>query len=211
MRVVAWVSALFVLSFGVSIGVGYAAHRAATSNAGLVAAHGHQTALLIAADPSGAQVDPPHVIPRPSPSPSAQPATAPPSGGARPAGTRPPSIVIGSRQQVLINQDRASRGLAPLSWSGCLYNVALANARRIAAQGYLSHTNGPQVDLGCGLGNRAGENIGYWSLGVNDAQINTMFMNSPEHYANIMGPYHYVATAWVVASNGYGYIAVEFS
>jgi len=26
-----------------------------------------------------------------------------------------------------------------------------------------------------------------------------------------MGPYHYVATAWVVAPNGYGYIAVEFS
>jgi len=124
---------------------------------------------------------------------------------------RPPAIVVGSRQQAMINQDRASRGLPPLSWNGCLYNVAVANARRIAAQGYLSHTNGPQVDLGCGLGNRAGENIGYWSLGINDAQLNTMFMNSPEHYANIMGPYHYVATAWVVAPNGYGYIAVEFS
>jgi uncharacterized protein YkwD len=38
-----------------------------------------------------------------------------------------------------------------------------------------------------------------------------MFMNSPEHRANILGPYHYVATAWVVAPNGYAYIAVEFS
>ena len=73
----------------------------------------------------------------------------------------------------------------------------------------LAH-NGPQVDLTCRLGNQAGENIGYWSRGINDPQLNTMFMNSPEHYANIMGPYHYVATAWVVASNGYGYIAVEF-
>jgi uncharacterized protein YkwD len=36
-------------------------------------------------------------------------------------------------------------------------------------------------------------------------------MNSPEHRANILGPYRYVATAWVVASNGTAYIAVEFS
>jgi uncharacterized protein YkwD len=37
-----------------------------------------------------------------------------------------------------------------------------------------------------------------------------MFMNSPEHKANILGPYHYVATAWKVAANGTAYIAVEF-
>jgi len=98
-----------------------------------------------------------------------------------------------------------------LTWNSCLYSVAFANARRIAAQGYLSHTNGPSVDLSCGLGRQAGENIGYWSAGINDAQLNTMFMNSPDHRANILGPYHYVATAWVVASNGYAYIAVEFS
>jgi len=36
-------------------------------------------------------------------------------------------------------------------------------------------------------------------------------MNSADHRANILGPYNYVATAWVVASNGYGFIAVEFS
>ena len=122
-----------------------------------------------------------------------------------------PSIVVNSTQQALINQDRAAHGLAPLTWSGCLYNVAVSNARRIAAQGSLTHTNGPQVDLSCGLGHQAGENIGYWSGGINDPKLNSMFMASPDHYANIMGPYHYVATAWVVAANGYAYIAVEFS
>jgi uncharacterized protein YkwD len=81
----------------------------------------------------------------------------------------------------------------------------------MAAQGFISHTNGPTVDLGCRLGNFAGENVGYWTGGVNDAQLNTMFMNSPDHRANIMGPYRYVATAWVKASNGVAYIAVEFS
>lgn len=118
--------------------------------------------------------------------------------------------MVNSTQQALINQDRAANGLGPLTWNNCLYSVAVSNARRIAAQGYLSHTNGAQTDLSCGLGHQAGENIGYWSGGINDAQLNTMFMNSPEHRANILGPYHYVATAWVVAPNGYGYIAVEF-
>jgi uncharacterized protein YkwD len=118
--------------------------------------------------------------------------------------------VIGSTQQALINQDRARNGLGPLTWSSCLANVARSNAARMAAQGFISHTNGPNVDLSCGLGHQAGENVGDWSAGVNDAQLNSMFVASPEHLANILGPYHYVASAWVVASNGYGYIAVEF-
>jgi uncharacterized protein YkwD len=144
-----------------------------------------------------------HVAPdlsalRPSPSPE------PPSAPARVA------IVVGSTQQALINADRARNGLGALTWSGCLYNVAIANARRIAAQGYLSHTNGPNVDLTCGLGHQAGENIGWYSGGVNDAWMNSKFMASPEHYANIMGPYNYVATAWVVSADGKGWIAVEF-
>ncbi len=209
MRVVGWITGLVVVA-ALGTGLYSATHRPPA----LTASHQPATNLLVGALSDG-QPDPPHVIPAPSPSPSPIPtavAKKPSSGGgSAPARTQRPSIVIGSRQQQLINADRAAHGLGPLSWSGCLDNVAVANARRIAAQGSLSHTNGPQLDLGCGLGYHAGENIGYWSLGINDSQLNTMFMNSPEHYANIMGPYHYVATAWVVASNGYGYIAVEFS
>ena len=65
-------------------------------------------------------------------------------------------------------------------------------------------------------------NIGYAMAGEIIAQNNYPtvqtveqayqgYMNSPEHRANIMGPYHHVGTAWVVANNGYAYIAVEFS
>ena len=79
----------------------------------------------------------------------------------------------------------------------------------MAAQQYISHTNGVYSDLACGIGPRSGENVGYWSAGINDSAINNMFMASPDHRANILGPYHYVATAWVVGANGYGYIAVE--
>jgi uncharacterized protein YkwD len=155
------------------------------------------------------------MIPRPTPDPTPPPpppvAAAPPAPvRAAPAAPAPAAIVIGSTQQALINQDRARSGLGPLTWSSCLANVARSNAARMAAQGFISHTNGPNVDLSCGLGRQAGENVGNWSLGVNDAQLNSMFVASPEHLSNILGPYRYVATAWVVASNGYGYIAVEF-
>lgn len=157
---------------------------------------------------------PQRMIPRPSPDPSPTPVPA----AAAPARSAPvvthvaprPAIVTGSTQQALINRDRAAHGLGPLTWSSCLANVARSNAVRMESQGYISHTNGPSVDLSCGLGHQAGENVGWWSGGVNDAQLNTMFMNSPDHRANILGPYHYVASSWAVAPNGHAYIAVEF-
>lgn len=135
-----------------------------------------------------------------------------PAAGVPRRSAAPASIVVGSYQQTLINRDRASRGLPPLSWSSCLASVAVANAVRLSRQGWVPpyHTNGPSSDLGCRLGVQAGENVGYWSGGISDGQLNSMFMNSPEHYANIMGAYRYVGTAWAVASNGAAYIAVEF-
>ena len=116
-----------------------------------------------------------------------------------------------SAQQTLINQDRANAGLPPLAWSPCLGAIAVQNAQRLVRQGYLSHTNGSELDLSCGIGaSQAGENVAYRSAGIDDAAANTMFMNSAPHRANILGPYNYVGTAWAVAPNGYGYIAVEF-
>ena len=206
MRWVSWFGGLLVVLVVVAA-VGIVSHERGhvSSTQSLMAAH-HATA------PPGLTVDPHRLVARdlvlPTPAPTAPPAAAA-AAPARPAA--PPAIVVGSTQQAMINADRARNGLGPLTWNGCLYNVAVANARRIAAQGYLSHTNGPSADLACGLGHQGGENIGWYSGGINDSWMNSKFMASPEHYANIMGPYHYVATAWVVAPNGYGYIAVEFS
>jgi uncharacterized protein YkwD len=151
---------------------------------------------------------------RPSPSPAAQRAelasiAAAPSRSASGTG-RPTSIVIGSYQQTLINQDRAAAGLPPLTWSSCLASVAQQQASRMAAAGYMAHANGITEDLNCGLGGVAGENLGYWTGGVNDVQLNSMFMASSEHRANILGNYRYVGTCWAVAPNGTAYLAVEF-
>ena len=184
------------------------------------------TGLLIAAPPQSASRPPPetaeaagqsdelirHPV-EPKPLPSNSPAAR--SSGSlvqatRPASPRAPQIVVATTQQRLINQDRASVGLPPLAWNSCLAAIATQNALRMATQGYISHANGVTLDLGCHVGSRAGENIGYLSAGINDVEMNAMFMASAEHRANILGPYHYVATAWVVAPNGYAYIAVEF-
>src|SRR5438105_2317097 len=146
--------------------------------------------------------------------PSAQPrATAAPLPRAtlrtRPAAA-PPHVAVGTGQWGLINQDRLAAGLAPLQWSPCLANVATGQAARMAAQGYISHANGRTLDLACQLGPRTGENIGYQGGGVNDAAMNTWFMGDAPHRANILGPYHYVGVAWVLAPNGTAYLAVEF-
>src|SRR5438876_4547788 len=129
----------------------------------------------------------------------------------RPASTTQAHVAIGTGQWGLINQDRAAAGLPPLRWNACLAAIATQNAARMSAQGFISHTNGPTLDLGCHLGSRAGENVGYLSNGINDVKMNAMFMASPAHRANILGPYRYVGVAWVVAPNGNAYIAVEFS
>jgi uncharacterized protein YkwD len=215
MRVLSWLAALVVvLALGAAATSALRAHSTPVSK--LTAARKLLTFgpndVVYVNDPA-----PMRMIPRPSPEPSPTPPPAPPQPAAPvrsappPARPAPPAIVIGSTQQALINQDRARNGLGPLTWNSCLANIARSNAARMAAQGFISHTNGPMLDLSCGLGHQAGENVGDWSAGINDAQLNSMFVASPEHLANILGPYHYVATAWVVGSNGYGYIAVEFS
>ena len=180
-------------------------------------AFGHpMTAQSTASWPTVQIREPPHRPPRTptvasasmagTDSAAARPAAAPP----RPAAVPLPRVAVGSGQLGLINQDRAAAGLPPLRWNACLAAIAVQNAARMATQGFISHVNGVTLDLGCHLGSHAGENVGYISSGINDAQMNAMFMASPEHRANILGPFHYVGAAWVVAPNGSAYVAVEF-
>ena len=153
----------------------------------------------------------------PSPSPASAPVravTANPPAHSAPLPARPPTrppVIVSSTQQALINQDRARYHLAPLTWSSCLSAVARFEAGKLATPGVaFQHYDGVSRDLSCHLGRQVGENIGWYSGGINDAQLNTMFMNSSEHRANSLGPYRYVATAWAVGSDGRAYIAVEF-
>ena len=210
MRILSWLGAL-ILFVAVAAGTGTvlrqndntpaltAAALAVTAAPGSSAGAGGPSSLA-----SVARVSP---TSRPKPVAAAAPLKAAPV-----ARSTAPSISVRSTQQALINQDRARYGLRPLTWSSCLASIAYGNAVRMANQGYISHTNGPTRDLGCGLGNRAGENVGWYSGGPSDTWANSAFMASPDHRANILSPnYHYVATSWVTGANGKAYIAVEFS
>ena len=199
------------------VGIGYAApppHSAPLPRA-LIAQSTASTTITQIFDPASELL--PREVARPTPTPSARPRleTAPvPQRTARPkpvpAPAAPPQVTVGSGQWGLINQDRQAAGLAPLQWSPCLANVATGQAARMAAQGYISHANGRILDLACHLGSRASESIGFQGGGINDAAMNAWFMGDPIHRANIMGPYHYVGVAWVVAPNGTAYLAIEF-
>ncbi len=213
MRVLAALSGLvvvFALAAGITV-----AHLHAGSPSSLTAS----TRPAAVVSSSGYDIPDPasHTMPRPRSTPTPPPSNPPAASKSGPVAAvpaprpaAPPRIVVMTTQQALINQDRARHGLGALTWNSCLYNVALANARRMAAAEVMSHANGVYQDLACGIGHQSGENVGYYSLGANDSLLNTDFMNSPEHRANILGPYRYVATAWAIGANGYGYIAVEF-
>src|SRR5262245_29416576 len=119
-------------------------------------------------------------------------------------------VLIGSRQQELTNQARAAAGLGPLAWDPCLAAVASRHAAEMAAAGRIYHGQGVDQDLACNLGTRrAGENVGETSAGADHQRIFTASMHSSRHRANLLGPYRFMATAWVLAGRT-GYISVEF-
>jgi uncharacterized protein YkwD len=208
MRIVAWlgvVSVVVALGAAVVPQVLHAGSRAQVQTTSVRFGLALPQGLL----PSGVATIPSPNQPTPAP-PKTGPPAAPKKTAAPPAAPRP-SIVVRSTQQALINQDRARYHLAPLTWSSCLSSVARYEAAHLATPGVaFKHYDGVSRDLGCHLGRQVGENIGWYSGGIADSKLNSMFMASPEHKANILGPYHYVATAWAVRSDGTAYIAVEF-
>lgn len=115
----------------------------------------------------------------------------------------------------LTNQDRTSNGLGALAYNSSLSSIATG-----ARSGNCGGVNGRSEDMiernyfahqipPCGqyvwsvfnLGSytSAGENIGWnnYPAAESVTQINTAFMNSPEHRANILGAYNQLGTgAW---------------
>ena len=163
------------------------------------------------------------VTPPPTPAPTAAPAApAPAPVVARPAPTRrpPSSPIVGvggaaGAQFSLINQDRAANGVTALAYSASLARVAQYRAQDMLNRNYFSHydpSTGQLAFVGLlrlwGIPySTAGENIA-WSTNPSMAAINTMFMNSPEHRANILkAGYHRVGLG--VASNGAKTMVVE--
>ena len=112
-----------------------------------------------------------------------------------------------SEQQLfqLTNQARAAAGRKALHWDDRLASLARARAKDMIVRNYFAHQIPPDghtvFDVMSNVGycfNLAGENIG-WNNYPDDqatAAIQTMFMNSPDHKQNILGP------AWDVVGIG---------
>jgi uncharacterized protein YkwD len=185
--------------------------QAAPTQRQLVAQSASITQFPVSLPQSGPRPDRLKILLPPPPTPQPrQVAILPPR---KPTPAPPPHaplrVAPGTGQWGLINQDRQRAGLAPLQWSDCLASIAKQQAARMASQGYISHTNGRILDLGCHLGTRTGENIGFQSGSIDDAAMNAWFMGDAPHRANILGPYRYVGVAWVWG-RGTAYLAVEF-
>jgi uncharacterized protein YkwD len=119
----------------------------------------------------------------------------------------PNAFSSSSEQQLfqLTNQARAAAGRKALHWDSQLASFARARAKDMIVRNYFSHQIPPDghtvFDVMSNAGycyNLAGENIG-WNNYPDDqatSEIQTMFMNSPDHRANILGP------AWDVVGIG---------
>jgi uncharacterized protein YkwD len=150
----------------------------------------------------------------PAPAVAAAPAPRP----APPRPVTPPVSTVGGAAGIefsLVNQDRAANGVAALRFSGALARVAQYRAQDMLNRGYFSHYDPATGQLAFAAlmhlwgipYTTAGENIA-WSTNPSMAEINTMFMNSPDHRANILkAAYHQVGIG--VASNGAKTMVVE--
>jgi hypothetical protein len=86
-----------------------------------------------------------------------------------------------SRLTTLTNQDRADAGLGSLAVAGDLVTVAVQHSKDMAARGTLYHN--PDLASQGGSWQVIAENVG---MGASPDAINSGFMQSPTHRANIL-------------------------
>ena len=142
------------------------------------------------------------VHPAPAPPPPPPPPPAPPPAAA------PPGSVWDIVQ--LVNQDRASAGLAALTWSSALGRAAATHASQNAAADQMSHDGLVQdVDAQGVHWNTLGECLG-WNGGSapDPSMINQMWMNSSEHRSIILGSYTTLGVGWAQSSTGKWYVSL---
>ena len=196
-------------------------HEVATAVRPIATAHPVATAGVAVVHP-GHPVLAGKIQPTPAPAPAVAlaPAAKPPVAARPKPVTKPapPVSSVGGAAGVqfsLVNQDRAGNGVAPLAWSASLARVAQFRAQDMLNRNYFSHIDPATGQLAFvqllhlwGIPySTAGENIA-WSTNPSMAAINTMFMNSPDHRANILkAAYHRAGLG--VASNGAKTMVVE--
>jgi hypothetical protein len=106
-----------------------------------------------------------------------------------------------------INQLRASKGLGQLQVDGQLTGIARNWASHMAAAGGISH-NPNLANQVTENWTKLGENVGH---GTDVDSLFQAFVNSPEHYRNLVDPaFNYVGVGVVRAADGTMYTSHEF-
>jgi uncharacterized protein YkwD len=138
--------------------------------------------------------------PKPKPRPKPPPPPPPPGGASNSA--------YESRILALVNTQRTSRGLSPVSMSSCADSYAESWAAHLAVIGALVHRSMSTLLSGC-QAQYVGENIGYGPVSADTMMA--MWMASPDHRANILNPrFTHVGIGASQTSAGVWYAVQDF-
>lgn len=121
------------------------------------------------------------------------------------AGAGTSYAAIGSSYLGVLNQERASHGVAPLHMSADLIRVAYSWAEEMARTGVLRHN--PRLESEVPNWWVVGENVGD---GPDMQDLEQAFWNSPEHRSNILDSRFTDVGVGAVRKNGVIWIAVVF-
>jgi uncharacterized protein YkwD len=108
------------------------------------------------------------------------------------------------------NTARAENGLGPLEWDEAAANVARGWSSNMAATQTLAHNPNLVDDINNNVTTdwtRIGENVGY---GPTVSSLQTAFMNSPGHRANVLGDYNRVGIGVVRDAHGTIWVTLDF-
>ena len=109
----------------------------------------------------------------------------------------------------LMNAQRASHGLPPLVNDPRLTTAAQGWASTMARMGFLSHTGFAGRMKAVYPGKAAAENVGY---GVKDAaSVVAGWMGSPQHRANVLGPYTHAGVGMATGPGGGLFWCADFA
>lgn len=136
-------------------------------------------------------------------------ACAPP----KPAATGGPGDAFTSSLLSSLNADRAANGLPALAWNGQLANSASSWARQMSSANSLYHQNLSALIYSSAYAgfHTLGENILVGPGSMSAGSIETAWMNSPPHRANITsGAFNVVGIGYFRGPDGRVWAAQEF-
>jgi uncharacterized protein YkwD len=119
-----------------------------------------------------------------------------------------PATAYEARILVLVNAERAKKGLRPLAMIACADSYANSWASTMARTGSFQHQSLTPILKACAA-RAAGENIAYGNISAD--QMMTNWMNSPGHRANILnGSFTHIGIGAVKTSSGRWYGVQDF-